>query len=262
MKASFLSRLTLRQPLLVQQIAREDEALGAQRELRETVESVFNTLGQLAEGGASQTPEVVYHQFEHALQRVQRFAEQSGLGREQCEDIRYALVAAIDEACIGAGGALRDYWMTNLLQLKHFNENVAGEVFFQRLDRLLTGYPRPEVLEVYYLCLLFGFRGRHGGPGGQIELSELAKRAREGLQRTGYVNMEAELSPAGARPAEAAVQRGHNAKMVVAAGCLALASMLFYCCCWIWLDRAASDVARNVQCGLSPEDGYCSVEAR
>ena len=58
-------------------------------------------------------------------------------------------------------GGIRDVWMSNPLQLHYFNENLAGEGFFYRLERILADPRRVEALRVYYLCLLFGFQGKY-----------------------------------------------------------------------------------------------------
>ena len=71
------------------------------------------------------------------------------------------------------GGALRDFWMPRLLQMRYFNENVAGEAFFERLAAIRRDPTRSDVLRVYYLCLLFGFRGKYRVRGGELELLDI-----------------------------------------------------------------------------------------
>jgi type VI secretion system protein ImpK len=50
---------------------------------------------------------------------------------------------------------------------------MAGEVFFENLQTLLAREDSAELadlLEVHYLCLLLGFRGRYStGPGGDLQ---------------------------------------------------------------------------------------------
>lgn len=75
---------------------------------------------------------------------------------------KYALCAAIDETVLSGGPALRDFWELRPLQLQLFGDQLAGEHFFDRLEQLRAeGRSRLEVLEVYYLCLLLGFRGKY-----------------------------------------------------------------------------------------------------
>ena len=73
-------------------------------------------------------------------QMIQK-GQAAGLTPEDLGDVAYAVIALADEVAIGVP-ALRDFWMYNLLQLRYFNENVAGENFFYRLD-LLKQNPKP-----------------------------------------------------------------------------------------------------------------------
>ena len=110
----------------------------------------------------------------------------------------YALVALTDEVAINTPEPLRSYWMSQPLQLHYFGENVAGEGFFARLQALLSDGRRIEVLRVYHLCLLFGFQGKYGFPGGDVELLRIADGVRNLLERN--LEVPDELAPAASRP--------------------------------------------------------------
>ncbi len=55
---------------------------------------------------------------------------------------------------------LKDNWADKPLQLAYFNDFAAGEEFYNRIDTL-RGAKKNAVLEVYYLCLALGFRGKY-----------------------------------------------------------------------------------------------------
>ena len=97
------------------------------------------------------------------------------------QDIAYALVALADELAMRQPGGIRDVWLSNPLQLHYFNENVAGEGFFYRLEFLIRDPSRLEVLRVYYQCLLFGFLGKYAIRGGELELAAVTRRAQDAL---------------------------------------------------------------------------------
>ena len=63
-------------------------------------------------------------------------AREAGVRPDDVADITYAICALADELALGVPGAMQQYWMYNLLQLRYFNENVAGENFFHRLQAL------------------------------------------------------------------------------------------------------------------------------
>jgi type VI secretion system protein ImpK len=122
------------------------------------------------------------------------------LSPEDLGDVTYALVALADEVVLGIP-ALRDFWMSNLLQLRYFNENIAGENFFYRLELLRNDPRRFPILYIFYLCLLFGFQGRYRVRGGEIELQRITDQLQHDLVRFRIIEEET-LSPRGGRPPE------------------------------------------------------------
>jgi type VI secretion system protein ImpK len=105
-------------------------------------------------------------------------------------DVKYALyavVAYVDETVLtaGLGPAALDTWTMRPLQDEIFGKQVAGEAFFQYLAQLLArddAEDVADVLEVYLLCLLLGFRGRYA-TGGQDALDALIVRTHERIAR-------------------------------------------------------------------------------
>lgn len=100
-----------------------------------------------------------------ALEHLHRSALDLGYSAQDAEDVRYALVAALDEAIQSSGWPARMSWTTYPLQQQLYNDRNAGEGFFQRLKQV-EGRSR-EVAEVYFLCLALGFRGRFALVGGR-----------------------------------------------------------------------------------------------
>lgn len=83
------------------------------------------------------------------------------------EDIKmaiFAVVGFLDESILKAGNRAFREWPTKPLQEEFFGTHLAGELFFQNLERLLRmedSYELADVLEVHQLCMLLGFRGRY-----------------------------------------------------------------------------------------------------
>jgi type VI secretion system protein ImpK len=80
---------------------------------------------------------------------------------QDVEDTKFALVAFVDETVLSSDWAMKGAWMANPLQLQIYNRFDAGEHFFERMDIILKSPSRSQVLEVYYLCLALGFKGRY-----------------------------------------------------------------------------------------------------
>jgi len=95
-------------------------------------------------------------------------AEQEGLARVYTsDDVRlasFALVAFLDESVLNSRKPVFDDWSRKPMQEELFGGHMAGEVFFQTLDRLLARRDAREVadvLEVFELCLMLGYKGRY-----------------------------------------------------------------------------------------------------
>lgn len=105
--------------------------------------------------------------------------QRAGMGERDVQDMVYAVVALADEVALRKPGGIREVWMSKPLQLHYFNENLAGEGFFQRLEYVLADPRRVDVLRVFYFCLLFGFQGKYAVRGGELELAAVQRRVKD-----------------------------------------------------------------------------------
>jgi type VI secretion system protein ImpK len=127
--------------------------------------------------------------FRAHVTRLLGLAEQEALRAGYAgDDVRlatYAVVAFLDESVLNSAQPMFAEWPRRPLQDELFGGNVAGEIFFRQLRELLA---RPDaedvadVLEVYQLCLLLGFRGRYSMADAG-DLSAFVARTGEKIQR-------------------------------------------------------------------------------
>ncbi len=96
-----------------------------------------------------------------------RRCREVGIPEEDFNEARYAIAAFIDEQVLRADWPGRAQWLNRPLQFLYFNENTAGEGFFQRIATLQTQQHRLHVLEIYYLCLALGFQGKYAARQGE-----------------------------------------------------------------------------------------------
>lgn len=78
--------------------------------------------------------------------------------------VMYAAVAYLDETVLALATPAFAAWKGRPLQEELFQVHIGGDVFFSYLDTLLrqeSSQELADVLEVYMLCLLLGFRGRY-----------------------------------------------------------------------------------------------------
>ncbi|MDQ2999695.1 MAG: type IVB secretion system protein IcmH/DotU [Fibrobacterota bacterium] len=88
---------------------------------------------------------------------------------EAVEQAKYALAAFIDETVINSENNCRETWIADPLATSFFNDSLAGENFFKRLEALLPDLKRNlEAIEVYYFALALGFQGRYRLSGPEV----------------------------------------------------------------------------------------------
>jgi type VI secretion system protein ImpK len=105
----------------------------------------------------------------------------------------YAAVALLDESVFNSGLDVSAEWARKPLQDELFGDHRAGENFFQHVSGLMQQDDSPglaDLLEVYQLCLLLGFRGKYAsrGPsatasGDPGELASISRRLGERIAR-------------------------------------------------------------------------------
>lgn len=122
------------------------------------------------------------------------------------EDVRaatFAIVAFLDESILNSHNPAFGDWVRKPLQQELFGVDVAGEIYFRNVDHLLgrgDSQELADVLEIYQLCLLLGFRGRYS-VGSNAELRNTANMITERINRI-RGGSSTLLSPASTPPAE------------------------------------------------------------
>jgi type VI secretion system protein ImpK len=195
--------------------------------VQELTGECFGAISRLRElDGPVPSPETVHARIRGYLEALKQRASRNGVAERDAQDIVYAIVALTDEVAINSPEPLRSFWQNQPLQLHYFGENIAGEGFFQRLDKLLSAQDRIDVLRVYHLCLLFGFQGKYAFPGGDVELQRISLGVRQVLERN--LEVPDTMAPAGEPPDEPQVRRANsNFLLWVSLGVFALALAIF-----------------------------------
>jgi type VI secretion system protein ImpK len=213
----------------------------------------FNALAQLRQldDAALPAPEALHRRMRGFIDAMMQRAQQAGLSREDVNDVAYAVVALADEIALSKPEAVRQFWIGQQLQLAYFQENVAGEGFFTRLEGLRRDARRHEILRVYYLALLFGFQGRYRVRGGELELMNLTDELQRELTRGKKPDDDA-LSPHGERPERASARVGTRALALWIAGGSVAAALLAVVGLRVWLGSSVSSVVERISAANLP----------
>jgi type VI secretion system protein ImpK len=140
-------------------------------------------------------------QMKQALRVAEQEARSGGCSAEDVRQAMFAVVAFLDESALGSRNPAFADWARLPLQHELYGHQLAGEVFFQELQKTLTrndSLETADLLEVYSLCLLLGFKGRHAAGG---DLRSIMAGVQDKMRRVR--DPFAALSPRGGIPAEA-----------------------------------------------------------
>ncbi len=150
---------------------------------------------------AVQDAEAFRAQMRQALRVAEQEARSRGSSPDDVRQVIFAVVAFLDESVLSSGNPVFANWPRLPLQAELFGHQLAGEIFFQELQKTLSrndSIETADLLEVYYLCLLLGFKGRYAAGG---DLRSIMAAIDEKIRRVrGPVGP---LSPRGAIPADA-----------------------------------------------------------
>jgi len=128
------------------------------------------------------------------LQETAQRAATLRYSEKQINDVKFALAAFVDETVLNTNSPLREEWEKFPLQLEYFGEHLAGVKFFEKLDELIKSIKtEADVVEVYYLCMLLGYKGKYKVYM-EDQLQELIKSTSAQLKRVGRLQ-ETDLSP-------------------------------------------------------------------
>jgi type VI secretion system protein ImpK len=141
-------------------------------------------------------------QIRSGLQSSDAEARKRGYTAEDIQLAIFAVVAFLDESILNLRNPIFSDWPRRPLQEEMFGHHVAGEIFFQNLQKIIgrnDSQETADLLEVYQLCLLLGFAGRYS-LSGRGELRSIVEATGEKIRR--IRQLRGDLSPAWALPNE------------------------------------------------------------
>jgi type VI secretion system protein ImpK len=138
--------------------------------------------------------ETMRQKIDEQFRALEMKARQADVPAEDVTQAKYAICAFIDEMILTSSWGLKDSWADKPLQLAYFNEFSAGEEFYNKVDTLRGG-KNNTVLEVFYLCLALGFRGKYVDLQGMEKKKVLMDTMLRELRGTAPAPGSAGLSP-------------------------------------------------------------------
>lgn len=97
------------------------------------------------------------------LKEMEERAETLRYSQKVVNQVKFALAAFVDETVLTNDFPLKEEWEKYPLQLEYFGEHLAGITYFERLKDMCQNHldTMVDAIEIYYLCLLLGFKGKY-----------------------------------------------------------------------------------------------------
>jgi type VI secretion system protein ImpK len=191
--------------------------------------TLFRLMMKIKAGVLTPSNEMRY-KIDSIFKKFEERGAMSGYKERQLHDAKFALAAFVDETVLAGGFPLREEWERYPLQLEYFKEALAGNKFFDRLEGLIK-QGETDVVEVYYICLLLGFKGRYN-VFLEDQLPSVINSTAEYLRAAGRIRTRV-LSPHGLLndqpeppPPEPELPRWAKWSAIAAAGVLAFAYLI------------------------------------
>ena len=154
---------------------------------------VFDLILRL-KAGIVQPSNELRPQIASMLTDFERRAERYRFNPKIVQVSKFALASFVDETVLTNNFPLRNEWEKYPLQLEYFGEQLAGNKFFDKLEAMLKQIETTQdAVEIYYVCMLLGFKGRYAVYEQEKLLATMQKTA-NALVKVGKIK-PTELSP-------------------------------------------------------------------
>lgn len=170
-------------------------------------------------------------QMKKLLSAADQEARRAGYSGDDVKLAVYAVIVFIDESVLNSQQPMFADWAAKPLQWEVFGGHMGGEIFFDHLQQLLGRADSPDVvdiLDVYQLCLLLGFRGRYGmAPAGELTGLISAVGEKIGRIRGGHADLAPGWAPQTGETIPVLRDPWNRKLGIIAAGAFGFAILLF-----------------------------------
>jgi type VI secretion system protein ImpK len=162
-----------------------DVASPRRGQLALALQEAFTAIARLrANRQVAADAESLRNRMKQVLATAEQVGRQAGYTTDDVRLALFGVIAFLDESVLNSGQPMFAEWPRRPLQEEVFGGHTGGEMFFQYLHQILQlqdSEDAGDLLEVYQICLLLGFRGRYGASGGgeiQVLTTQIADKLR------------------------------------------------------------------------------------
>lgn len=142
-------------------------------------QGILTAGARIRRSGRVEEPEALRAQMCAAQNAAEEEARQIGYEQSLVRDAGAAAIYFLDESVLNSPDPNRRRW--SAIHADWSGGAVGGDEFFRTADHLLRQAESPhlaDALEVFLLCLLLGYQGKHGGAEGELLRYRTRIRAR------------------------------------------------------------------------------------
>lgn len=135
--------------------------------LSDIFSDIFTLVLYLRETEDFGDPRSLHDKIDNLFKSAYEKAKKLNILDEDFQNAKYAVSALIDETVLYSKWPQRNEWLRNPLVVEYFNDAFAGEIFFDKIEAIRGDSSKRDLLEVFYMCLMFGFEGKFKILGGE-----------------------------------------------------------------------------------------------
>ncbi len=140
---------------------------GSSSVLSDIFSDIFTLVLYLRETDDFGDPRSLHDKIDNLFKSAYERAKKLNILDEDFQNAKYAISALIDETVLYSKWPQRNEWLRNPLVIEYFNDAFAGEIFFDKIEAIRGDSSKRDLLEVFYMCLIFGFEGKFKILGGE-----------------------------------------------------------------------------------------------
>ena len=144
---------------------------------------LLGTAPELARATAPDNPDILRERLLDNLTYARDQAVTAGVPLTRADQAAWFVAALLDDVALNTPWGGASGWPRLPLVVSMYGNVDAGERFYDLVEDLLRFRDRdPHLLELAYLCLSLGFRGKHRAPGGEVAITQLRTRIARSLR--------------------------------------------------------------------------------
>ncbi|VTY08102.1 Motility protein B [Neisseria subflava] len=153
-----------------------NNAVNVSNPLIEAAKPILILANSMQQTTSQLSTDSLINKFSLLINNFEENAEKNGAKYDAIQAAKYCLCTFVDELAVRAGWA-DETWSKNSLLVSFYDETWGGERFFEIIQNLKQDSDKNiDLLELMYLCLQFGYKGKYQVlNNGELEIDKIKR---------------------------------------------------------------------------------------